>query len=100
MKSLPALLDAVQSAVAALRDVDLSERCNTCEGLDSNAVHRVADDLEHAARRAAAVREEMGREIHEDELEIAYNHGVMQSRRAEWRHTDGLRAVERRVRGL
>jgi hypothetical protein len=57
MKSLPALLDAVQSAVAALRSVDLSEGCSICEGLDADAVHRVADDLEHAARVAASATE-------------------------------------------
>ena len=55
--ALAALLDAVNTAVTRLRSVELSEGCNTCEGLDADAVHRVADDLEHAARVAASATE-------------------------------------------
>ena len=39
-----------EELVAKLRDVDLSEFCNLCEGLNPEQVERIADDLEHAAR--------------------------------------------------
>lgn len=40
----------VLELVAKLRDVDLSEGCNVCEGVDPDQVAKIADDLEFAAR--------------------------------------------------
>lgn len=44
------LESAIRDAIERLRDADLSEGCNVCDGIDAGAVRRVADDLEHALR--------------------------------------------------
>lgn len=44
------LAQTVLECVARLRDTDLSEGCNVCEGVDADQVAKIADDLEFAAR--------------------------------------------------
>ena len=54
------LSQRLHALAARLRDVELSEGCNVCEGLDSDAVYRIADDLEHEARQLRAREENDG----------------------------------------
>jgi hypothetical protein len=49
---------AIGLAVKRLRDSELSEGCNQCEGLDAEAIERIASDLEHALRALPVQRGE------------------------------------------